>query len=83
MSQRLEFFFDYRSPYSYLAHSQLGNLDAEVAYRPFEIPSDVGLAEGAVLGEDRDLLARDVTDESTARSRRPGRSGARSGTCTC
>jgi 2-hydroxychromene-2-carboxylate isomerase len=37
MSQRLEFFFDYRSPYSYLAHSQLGSLDAEVAYRPFEI----------------------------------------------
>jgi 2-hydroxychromene-2-carboxylate isomerase len=37
MSQRLEFFFDYRSPYSYLAHSQLGGLDAEVVYRPFEI----------------------------------------------
>jgi 2-hydroxychromene-2-carboxylate isomerase len=37
MSQCLEFFFDYRSPYSYLAHSQLGSLDAEVAYRPFEI----------------------------------------------
>lgn len=37
MSLRLEFFFDYRSPYSYLAHSQLGGLDAEVVYRPFEI----------------------------------------------
>lgn len=37
MSRRLEFFFDYRSPYSYLANTQLPGLDVEVAYRPFDI----------------------------------------------
>jgi 2-hydroxychromene-2-carboxylate isomerase len=33
----LEFYFDYRSPYAYLAQSQLHRLGVEVAYRPFEI----------------------------------------------
>jgi len=37
MKRRLEFFFDFRSPYSYLANTQLPGLDVEVAYRPFEI----------------------------------------------
>ena len=37
MSANLEFFFDFRSPYSYLANTQLPSLGAEVAYRPFEI----------------------------------------------
>ncbi|WP_068875159.1 MULTISPECIES: 2-hydroxychromene-2-carboxylate isomerase [unclassified Phenylobacterium] len=37
MTRRLEFFFDFRSPYSYLANSQLERLDAEVTYRPLEI----------------------------------------------
>lgn len=37
MTRRLEFFFDFRSPYSYLANTQLPDLDVEVAYRPFEI----------------------------------------------
>jgi len=37
MTKRLEFFFDFRSPYSYLAKSQLPALDVEVVYRPFEI----------------------------------------------
>jgi len=37
MKKRLEFFFDFRSPYSYLANTQLPDLDVEVAYRPFEI----------------------------------------------
>ena len=37
MTKRLEFFFDFRSPYSYLANTQLPGLGAEVAYRPFEI----------------------------------------------
>ena len=38
MTTRLEFFFDYGSPYSYLADSQLGGLrertGCEIAYRP-------------------------------------------------
>ena len=33
----LEFYFDYRSPYAYLAQSQLHRLGVEVTYRPFEI----------------------------------------------
>jgi 2-hydroxychromene-2-carboxylate isomerase len=33
----LEFYFDYRSPYAYLAQSHLHRLDVEVAYRPFEV----------------------------------------------
>lgn len=34
MSRKLEFFFDYVSTYSYLANSQVPNLDAEIIYRP-------------------------------------------------
>jgi 2-hydroxychromene-2-carboxylate isomerase len=34
MSKRLEFFYDYVSPYSYLANSQVEGLDAEIVYRP-------------------------------------------------
>jgi len=30
----LEYFFDYVSPYTYVANSQVGKLDAEVSYRP-------------------------------------------------
>jgi 2-hydroxychromene-2-carboxylate isomerase len=33
----LEFYFDFRSPYAYLAQSQLRGLGVEVGYRPFEI----------------------------------------------
>jgi len=33
----LDFFFDYRSPYSYLAQTQLSGLGAEVRYHPFDI----------------------------------------------
>ncbi|HLI64833.1 MAG TPA: 2-hydroxychromene-2-carboxylate isomerase [Caulobacteraceae bacterium] len=33
----LEFYFDFRSPYAYLAQSQLHGLGVEVLYRPFEI----------------------------------------------
>jgi len=36
---RLEFFFDFASPYSYLAHSQLAGLGAEVSYRPMTVLS--------------------------------------------
>ncbi len=34
MKQKLEFFYDYVSLYSYLANSQLSLIDAEVVYRP-------------------------------------------------
>lgn len=37
MTQRLEFFFDFASPYSYLAHSQLAGLGAEVIVRPMQV----------------------------------------------
>jgi 2-hydroxychromene-2-carboxylate isomerase len=37
MSRRLEFFFDFRSPYSYLAYSQLPGLGAEVILRPMMV----------------------------------------------
>lgn len=34
MSRKLEFFYDYVSPYTYLANSQLHQLDADIVYRP-------------------------------------------------
>jgi 2-hydroxychromene-2-carboxylate isomerase len=34
---RLEFFFDFGSPYSYLAHSQLGTMCDDVAVRPMAV----------------------------------------------
>lgn len=37
MSERLEFFFDFISPYSYLAHTQLAGLGADVVFRPMHI----------------------------------------------
>jgi 2-hydroxychromene-2-carboxylate isomerase len=52
MTRRLEFFFDFRSPYSYLANSQLAGLDVEVAYRPFEIlglMKDVGNVPTSII----------------------------------
>jgi 2-hydroxychromene-2-carboxylate isomerase len=33
----LEFYFDFRSPYAYLAQTQVRRLGAEVTWRPFEI----------------------------------------------
>jgi 2-hydroxychromene-2-carboxylate isomerase len=33
----LDFYFDYRSPYAYLAQTQVRNLGVEIAWRPFEI----------------------------------------------
>lgn len=33
----LDFYFDYRSPYAYLAQTQVRGLGAEIAWRPFEI----------------------------------------------
>ncbi|HEX7775168.1 MAG TPA: 2-hydroxychromene-2-carboxylate isomerase [Parvibaculum sp.] len=39
MSQSIEFFFDFRSPYSYLAYSQLPALGAEIVLRPMNVIS--------------------------------------------
>ena len=33
----LDFYFDYRSPYAYLAQTQVRSLGVEIAWRPFEI----------------------------------------------
>ena len=33
----LDFYFDYRSPYAYLAQTQVRSLGAEISWRPFEI----------------------------------------------
>lgn len=35
--RRLEFFYDFRSPYGYLAFTQLRGLDAEIALRPIQV----------------------------------------------
>lgn len=37
MTQTVEFFFDFVSPYSYLAHSQLDGLACEAAVRPMQV----------------------------------------------
>jgi 2-hydroxychromene-2-carboxylate isomerase len=37
MSRTIEFYFDFQSPYSYLAHSQLGALGATVRLVPFQV----------------------------------------------
>lgn len=37
MNQTIEFFFDFRSPYSYLALTQLRQMDVAIALRPMQI----------------------------------------------
>jgi 2-hydroxychromene-2-carboxylate isomerase len=37
VTQRIEFFYDFRSPYSYLAFSQLREMDVDIALRPISI----------------------------------------------
>lgn len=37
MTQRVEFFYDFRSPYSYLAFTQLQVMDVDIAFRPMKI----------------------------------------------
>lgn len=39
MKQTVEFFFDFISPYSYLAYSQLDSLDADISLRPMHVLS--------------------------------------------
>lgn len=37
MTQQVELFYDFRSPYSYLAFTQLREMDVEIALRPMQI----------------------------------------------
>ena len=37
MTKSIEYFFDFRSPYSYLAHTQLAGLGAQVILRPMAV----------------------------------------------
>lgn len=37
MTQRIEFFYDFRSPYSYLAFTQLMDMDVDISLRPMQI----------------------------------------------
>ena len=37
MTQSIEFFYDFRSPYSYMAFTQLMGMDAEIALRPIRV----------------------------------------------
>lgn len=37
MAQRIEYFYDFRSPYSYMAYTQLLGMDVDIALRPMQI----------------------------------------------
>lgn len=37
MTQPVEFFYDFRSPYSYLAFTQLRGMDVDIVFRPMQI----------------------------------------------
>jgi len=37
MTQRIELFYDFRSPYSYLAYTQLREMPVEIVYRPIRV----------------------------------------------
>ena len=37
MTQKIELFYDFRSPYSYLAYTQLREMDVDIALRPMQI----------------------------------------------
>tara|TARA_R110000764_G_scaffold90881_4_gene173494 strand:- start:9839 stop:10426 length:588 start_codon:yes stop_codon:yes gene_type:complete len=37
MQHTVEFFFDFRSPYSYMAYSQLSNMDVEIILKPMVV----------------------------------------------
>ena len=57
MTQRIELFYDFRSPYSYLAFTQLCEMDVDIALRPMNIlkvMEKVGTA-GAEPAEDTDF----------------------------
>ena len=37
MTQKIEFFYDFRSPYSYLAYTQLREMDVDIVLRPMQV----------------------------------------------
>lgn len=37
MTQPIEFFYDFRSPYSYMAYTQLSGMDVDIALRPMKV----------------------------------------------
>lgn len=63
MTKTIEFFYDYVSPYSYLANSQLHNLEAGIVYRPMllgAVMKTVGNKPPALLKPRGDYLFKDV-----------------------
>jgi len=58
---RTTFFFDFRSPYSYLASTQLGELPGEFAWRPFdvlELMKQVGNVPTSIICKPKQAYAR-------------------------
>ena len=73
----IDLHFDFRSPYSYLTHSQLGSLSATVNYHPVaivavmkQVPTTITcLAKGKYAGTDLQRWAKvSCTAESPART---------------
>jgi len=63
MSKKLEFFYDYVSPYTYLANSQLKGMDADIVYRPIllgALMKGIGNVPPARLAARGDYLFKDV-----------------------
>lgn len=63
MNEKVEFFYDYVSPYSYLANSQLASLGAEIIYRPIllgALMNSIGSQPPASLAARANYLFADV-----------------------
>ena len=63
MTKKLEFFYDYVSPYTYLANSQLMSMDADIVYRPIllgALMKGIGNDPPARLAPRGDYLFKDV-----------------------
>ena len=54
----LDFYFDFRSPYAYLAQTQLSRLGVTIAYRPFDA-SDWPVRPSGLLGPVRLMPMRE------------------------
>ncbi|MFT5501289.1 MAG: 2-hydroxychromene-2-carboxylate isomerase [Woeseiaceae bacterium] len=63
MNRKVEFFYDYVSPYTYLANSQLANLNADIVYRPVllgALMQSIGNQPPATLAARGNYLFADV-----------------------
>jgi 2-hydroxychromene-2-carboxylate isomerase len=61
MPQKIEFFYDFRSPYSYLAFTQLEKLGAEIVLRPMQVlkvMEKVGNVPTTLISEAKGRYAR-------------------------